>query len=70
MTPMISTLFAAAAFLAMAGTVAALAAGISTLAASDSFRIRYANVLMRWRVGLQGLAVMMLAFSVATSGGV
>lgn len=70
MTPMISVLFATVAFLAIAGTVAVLAAGISTLAASDSFRSRYANVLMRWRVGLQGLAVAMLALSVATSGSV
>jgi Na+/pantothenate symporter len=65
---MIPTLFAAMAFLAMAATVAVLAAGVCTLAASDSFRTRYANLLMRWRVGLQGLAVLMLALSVATAG--
>jgi Na+/pantothenate symporter len=67
---MISILFTTVAFLAMAGVVAVLTAGISTLAASDSFRARYANVLMRWRVGLQGLAVAMLALSVWTSGSV
>lgn len=68
MTPTISILFATAAFLAMAGVVAVLTAGICSLGASESFRARYANLLMRWRVGLQGLAVMMLALSVATAG--
>lgn len=68
MTPMISILFATVALLAMAATVAVLAAGVCTLAASDSFRARYSNLLMRWRVGLQGLAVTMLALSVAIAG--
>ena len=44
MTPMISILFATMAFLAMAATVAVLAAGVCTLGASDSFRTRYANL--------------------------
>jgi hypothetical protein len=58
-------LFATVTFLAMAGVVAVLTVGVSSLGASDSFRARYANVLMRWRVGLQGLAVALLALSVA-----
>ena len=67
MIPTISVVFATVAFLAMAGVVAVLTVGISTLGASDSFRARYSNLLMRWRVGLQGLAVVMLALSVATA---
>ena len=63
-----SALFALLAFAAMAATVAVLAAGICTLAASEAFRARYTNTLMRWRVGLQAMAVVMLAFSVMASG--
>jgi hypothetical protein len=67
MIPVISIVFATVAFLAMVGVVAVLMVGVSTLGASDSFRARYANLLMRWRVGLQGVAVAMLALSVATT---
>ncbi len=63
-----SALFALLAFAAMAATVAVLAAGICTLAASEAFRARHTNTLMRWRVGLQAMAVVMLAFSVMASG--
>ena len=63
-----SALFAFLAFVAMAATVAVLAAGVSTLAASDAFRARYTNALMRWRVGLQAMAVVMLAFSMMAGG--
>lgn len=63
-----SALFALIAFTAMAATVAVLVAGISTLAAPESFRARYTNALMRWRVGLQAMAVVMLAFSMMAAG--
>ncbi|MBM3566536.1 MAG: hypothetical protein FJX42_10555 [Alphaproteobacteria bacterium] len=64
-----ATLFALIAFLFMAATVTVLAAGVSTLAASDAFRAKYANMLMRLRVGFfQAMAVVMLAFSMMAMG--
>ena len=48
--------------LALAAVVAALAAGIVAMARGGAFNKKYANKLMRLRVGLQALALVLFAF--------
>jgi len=47
--------------LALAAVVAALAAGIVAMVRGGAFNKKYANKLMRLRVGLQALALVLFA---------
>ena len=48
---------------AMAAVVATLFIGLIGMARGGSFNARYGNVLMRWRVVLQGVAVVILVIA-------
>ncbi len=48
---------------AMAAVVAVLFIGLIGMARGGSFNARYGNVLMRWRVALQGAAVLILVIA-------
>ncbi len=52
---------AAGIFLALGGTLAVLFFGVYHMARQSDFSKRWDNVFMRWRVGLQLLAVVLLA---------
>jgi len=47
------------------GTLLALFAGVVTMAGSERAHDKYGNVLMRWRVGLQGVTLALLALHIA-----
>ncbi|MFQ5939167.1 MAG: twin transmembrane helix small protein [Alphaproteobacteria bacterium] len=47
--------------LALAAVLAALAAGIVAMVRGGEYNKKYANKLMRWRVGLQALALVLFA---------
>jgi hypothetical protein len=46
--------------LAMAATVAVLFLGLLSMARGGQFNARYGNLFMRLRVGLQGVAVLLI----------
>ena len=46
--------------LALLSVLAVLFAGLFSMARGGEFNRKYGNVLMRWRVGLQGLAILLL----------
>ena len=48
-------------------TLAVLVAGLVTMAGSENMHDKYGNVLMRWRVGLQGVTLTLLALHIALS---
>ena len=48
---------------AMAAVVATLFIGLIGMARGGAFNARYGNVLMRWRVVLQGVAVLVLVIA-------
>ncbi len=55
--------------LALAAVVAALAAGIIAMVRGGEFNKKYANKLMRLRIGLQALALVLFAlFMLAVKG--
>ncbi len=49
-------------------TVVVLFAGLWTMASSDEAGAGYSNLLMRWRVGMQGLTVGLLALNFVLTG--
>ena len=49
--------------LTMAAVLLVLLTGIFGLVRGGAFNRKYANVLMRWRIGLQALAVALLMLS-------
>ena len=49
--------------IAMAAVVVTLFIGLIGMARGGSFNARYGNVLMRWRVVLQGVAVLILVIA-------
>ncbi len=49
--------------LALAAVLGVLIAGVLGLAQNGEFNRRYGNLLMRWRVGLQFLAIVLLALA-------
>jgi len=46
--------------IALAATLAVLLSGVYSMARGGEFNRKYGNVLMRWRVGLQGCALLLL----------
>ncbi|HET8728081.1 MAG TPA: twin transmembrane helix small protein [Alphaproteobacteria bacterium] len=63
-----STFFLIAAIIAMVAVLATLGAGLVGMARDGEFNAKYGNALMRWRVGLQGLAIVLFALALLTSG--
>ena len=55
-----NTLFPILLALAVLSVLAVLFAGLFSMARGGEFNRKYGNVLMRWRVGLQGLAILLL----------
>lgn len=51
-----------AVYIVMGLVVAVLGAGVVSMLRGGRFNRRYGNKLMRWRVGLQALAIALLAF--------
>ncbi len=45
---------------ALAATLIVLLSGMYSMARGDEFNRKYGNVLMRWRVALQGCALLLL----------
>ena len=54
---------------AMAAVVATLFIGLIGMARGGQFNARYGNVLMRWRVVLQGVAVLILIVALLAASG-
>ena len=54
--------------IAMASTAVVLFAGLWTMGSDDEAGARYSNLLMRWRVGMQGLAVGLMALNFVLTG--
>ncbi len=51
-----------------AATVVALFMGLYVMSAPDAVEARYSNLMMRWRVGLQGASLALIALWFAMSG--
>ncbi len=51
-----------------AATVVALFMGLYAMSAPDAVDARYSNLMMRWRVGLQGVTLALIALWFAMSG--
>ena len=49
--------------LALFAVLAVLLAGVFSMAKGGEFNRKYGNKLMRWRVGLQGLALLLFALA-------
>ncbi|MDR3518605.1 MAG: twin transmembrane helix small protein [Azospirillaceae bacterium] len=62
-----SRIFALLMIIAMAGVVGVLLMGLLAMARGGSFNARHGNRLMRWRVVLQGLALLFLALAFFTA---
>lgn len=54
--------------IALAATLAVLLTGIFSMARGGEFNRKYSNLLMRWRVALQGCAVLLLVLVMFFSG--
>ena len=54
--------------IALAGTAVVMLTGIFSMARGGEFNRKYGNVLMRWRVGLQGCALLLLILVMLFSG--
>jgi Hypoxia induced protein conserved region len=54
--------------IALAATIAVLLTGVYSMARGGEFNRKYGNVLMRWRVGLQGCALLLLVLVMLYSG--
>ncbi|MEM7444622.1 MAG: twin transmembrane helix small protein [Pseudomonadota bacterium] len=61
-----NTLFFALAIAAAIATVAILVVGLVGMAQGGDFNKRYGNRLMRWRVGMQAVAIVFLALAFLT----
>lgn len=62
-----STFFMIAAILAMIAVLATLGAGLVSMTKGGDFNARYGNRLMRWRVILQGVAVVLFVLALLTA---
>ncbi len=54
--------------IAMASTVAVLFTGLWVMGSEDETGAGYSNLLMRWRVGMQGLTVALMALNFVLTG--
>jgi len=54
--------------IALAATLAVLTTGIVGMARGGEFNRKYSNILMRWRIALQGCAVVLLLLVMYLSG--
>ncbi|MHA1599575.1 MAG: twin transmembrane helix small protein [Alphaproteobacteria bacterium] len=54
--------------IALAATIIVLLSGIFSMARGGEFNRKYGNVLMRWRVALQGSAILLLVLIMLFSG--
>lgn len=59
-SPFMSPILLIVLLLAMAAVVATLFIGLFSMAKGGAFNARYGNLLMRWRVVLQAVAVLVL----------
>lgn len=64
-----SAVFLILGFVAMAGVVVSLFAGLLSMSHGGPFNQRHGNRLMQARVMLQGLAIVLLALAAMTAGG-
>ncbi len=55
--------------LALLAVLAVLALGITSMLKGGEFNKKYGNLLMRWRVGLQGLALVLIVISLVVGNG-
>jgi len=53
---------------ALAATLAVLVSGIYSMARGGAYNRKHGNVLMRWRVALQGCALLILVLIMLFSG--
>ncbi len=63
-----STFLTVLVVIALAATLAVLLTGIFSMARGGEFNRKYSNLLMRWRVALQGCAVLLLVLVMFFSG--
>ncbi len=63
-----STLLNVALAIALAGVLGVLVSGMYSMARGGEFNRKYGNVLMRWRVALQGCALLLLVLLMLLSG--
>lgn len=61
-----SSIFLGFAIAAALATLAVLTTGLIGMARGGDFNQRYGNKLMRWRVGLQAVAIVFLALALFT----
>ena len=54
--------------IAMASTAVVLFTGLWAMGFDDETGARYSNLLMRWRVGMQGLTVALMALNFVLTG--
>lgn len=64
-----SMVFLVLAILSMIGVVASLAIGMIGMTRNGEFNAKYGNTMMRWRVILQGIAILFFALALWTRGG-
>ncbi|MEO3432641.1 twin transmembrane helix small protein [Inquilinus sp. CAU 1745] len=64
-----STVFLILAILSMIGVVASLGIGMVGMARNGEFNAKYGNTMMRWRIILQGVAILFFALALWTRGG-
>lgn len=64
-----STVFFVLMIVAMILVLATLFTGIFAMARGGEFNARFSNKLMRWRVLLQGLALLLFALALVTAAG-
>ncbi len=62
-----STTFAVLMGLAMAAVLGVLVLGVIGMAKGGEFNRKYGNILMRWRVGLQALALTFFVIAIISS---
>ncbi len=61
-----STIFLILAAVTMLAVLSTLATGLIAMARGDQFNARHGNRLMRWRIALQGLALLFFALAMLT----
>jgi hypothetical protein len=54
--------------LAMLAVLATLGLGVFSMVKGGEFNKKYANQLMRWRVGLQGVALLLFVLAMLARG--
>ena len=67
-TSAMSTVFNVLLAVALAATLAVLLTGVYGMARGGEFNRKYGNKLMRWRVALQGCAILILVVALLLSG--